>query len=438
MDLYRPANPRSRGAGHYRRPGTSASYCGRTVEAKPTELRYITGVCQQCAKAEQRDRVAAEQVAADRSIDGPTLAERAGVRYARVGKGRRVHYSNNDDTLCGREVTAYDDLGEKAPELCAPCVRAAEERAYSRALAAASPLAAAAMQLAETVEQADTEARLDHAEEQAAAAFTATTHTVEAVEHAEQVEAGVATVEDAEALYATQVVTEAEADAGTWRGEWIGEQPTDGLFTVERPADQGALFTTTATVEPIVARVSFDPGTLARIKAKADADRKAYRAETDDRIAAEYRTYGAPVPAAVQARINARATEQAPARHAIEGVIVSHNGTTPGTAPKHSTDPDARAALDVLASLRLAEITNHTDVTAEPGDPDHAPAAWGFLIEPRGHGRIALYWIEAGRYTRPDGKPFAVELEIGADKLRKAGWTIEPGDRRHVMAHRPA
>ncbi|WP_329423002.1 hypothetical protein [Streptomyces sp. NBC_01268] len=434
MDLYRPANPRSRGAGHYRRPGTSASYCGRTVEATPIEHRYITGVCQQCAKAEQRDRVAAEQVAADRSIDGPTLAERAGVRYARVGKGRRVHYSNNDDTLCGREVTEYDGLDEQAPELCAPCVRAAEERAYALALAARSPLAAAAVQFAETVEQADTEAHLDHAEEQAAAAFADTTRTVEAVEHAEQVEARVATVEDAEALYATQLITEADANAGTWRGEWIGEHTDDGLF--ELPADQGALFTSTA--EPLVVRMSQDPDTLTRIKAKATADREAYRAETDDRIATEHHAYGAPVPAAVQARIDARTTAPAPARRVIEGVIVSHNGTTPGTAPKHSTDEDARAAVAALAPLRLAEVTDHTDVTANPGDPDHTPSAWGFLVDPRGHGRVAVYWIEAGRYVRPSGQPFAVELEIGADKLRKAGWTIEPHTHRCVMAHRPA
>lgn len=290
------------------------------------------------------------------------------------------------------------------------------------------------MQFAETVEQADTEAHLDHAEEQAAAAFADTTRTVEAVEHAEQVEARVATVEDAEALYATQLITEADANAGTWRGEWIGEHTDDGLF--ELPADQGALFTSTA--EPLVVRMSQDPDTLTRIKAKATADREAYRAETDDRIATEHHAYGAPVPAAVQARIDARTTAPAPARRVIEGVIVSHNGTTPGTAPKHSTDEDARAAVAALAPLRLAEVTDHTDVTANPGDPDHTPSAWGFLVDPRGHGRVAVYWIEAGRYVRPSGQPFAVELEIGADKLRKAGWTIEPHTHRCVMAHRPA
>ncbi|MFF2014019.1 hypothetical protein ACFVWY_33840 [Streptomyces sp. NPDC058195] len=143
---------------------------------------------------------------------------------------------------------------------------------------------------------------------------------------------------------------------------------------------------------------------------------------------------------AKQARIDARTAEPAAARRVIEGVIVEHNGTTRGTAPRHAADSDALAALAALAApapLRLADVTDHTDITARPGDRDHAPAAWGYLIEPRGNGRIALYWIEAGRHVRPNGEPFAVELEIGADKLRAAGWTIEPRIRRCVMAWRP-
>jgi hypothetical protein len=81
-----------------------------------------------------------------------------------------------------------------------------------------------------------------------AAKFERAARALDAVEHAEQVGARVETVEDAEALYATRVVTEAEAAAGTWRGEWIGEQlADDALFTVECPAEQGALFDDRAT-----------------------------------------------------------------------------------------------------------------------------------------------------------------------------------------------
>ncbi|MET9923314.1 MULTISPECIES: hypothetical protein [unclassified Streptomyces] len=416
MDTYSHAYGNT---GHYRRPGTQTSYCGRDLLPEPN-TGIAKRVCGSCTKAEQRDRVAAEQTAADRDLNGPVLAVRAGVRYCLVGTGRRVHYSNNDSTLCGREVTEYTDgLDKRHDLLCAPCIKAAEKRAYACALAAASPLAAAAVDLAETVEQAppavrdapsdwwtimdpvtgeeitrvygetwqdmtlraealpevravirkhkgfsrrrllvseltpeqveaaieqtapaptnafeqgaaglladradlaenvicptcrvaagarcvtragkparETHGRRVEALEQAAGItqhrataareakksggwvvaldrkaedalltayaariaarartaddqvvteavekFDRAARAVDAVEHAEQAEAG---VEDAEALYAAQLVTETEASEGTWRGEWIGEhQAADALFAVDHAEEQGALF----------------------------------------------------------------------------------------------------------------------------------------------------------------------------------------------------
>ncbi|MGW8762354.1 hypothetical protein ACWGN5_07625 [Streptomyces sp. NPDC055815] len=73
--------------------------------------------------------------------------------------------------------------------------------------------------------------RLDAAEQAAADAFDATTRAVEAVEHAEDTGAAAETIEDAEALYAARLVTEAEATEGTWRGEWIGEHPATDAST---------------------------------------------------------------------------------------------------------------------------------------------------------------------------------------------------------------
>ncbi|MFI0736429.1 hypothetical protein ACH4S9_46780 [Streptomyces sp. NPDC021225] len=80
-----------------------------------------------------------------------------------------------------------------------------------------------------------------------------------------------APVEDAEALLAAQLVTEAEATDGTWRGDWIGQQAGDALFALELPAEQGALFDDRAaapaaevevevvdTVAPEVTRASVD------------------------------------------------------------------------------------------------------------------------------------------------------------------------------------
>ncbi|WP_189981116.1 hypothetical protein, partial [Streptomyces capoamus] len=110
-------------------------------------------------------------------MEQQTFTEQAGVRYAVIGKGKRVHYSPNDDGLCGRAITRYLDateavaLFDKGYELCAPCHRAAEKRAEARRLADASPLAAAVVDLVDTIEQAD-------------AQFDRAARAVDAVEHA--------------------------------------------------------------------------------------------------------------------------------------------------------------------------------------------------------------------------------------------------------------
>ncbi|APD18526.1 hypothetical protein HOR43_gp31 [Streptomyces phage Ididsumtinwong] len=49
------------------------------------------------------------------------------------------------------------------------------------------------------------------------------------------------TVEDVEARRAAELVTEAEATAGTWRGQWIGEHP-DAMFPARPDREQGSLF----------------------------------------------------------------------------------------------------------------------------------------------------------------------------------------------------
>ncbi|MFJ9892704.1 hypothetical protein ACIQPR_05160 [Streptomyces sp. NPDC091280] len=400
--LYRPAAPRSRGVGHYRRPGTIASYCGRTVEAQPSNDALFTGTCKPCAKAERADRVAAEQRAAAFSVDTPPITERAGVRCCTVGAGRRVHLSNNDETLCGREVTEYDDgaLLVKGSELCTLCYRAAEERAYTRALAAASPLAAAAVELAETVEQA------------------------------------------------TALVTEAEAGEGTWRGDWIGEQPAgDTLFDVEPAAEQGALFTKgdQPTREAVKVRMPPEPSGLASIRAKAAADREDFRAKMDERQAADHLAHGVPVPAALQARIDARRTaetdpeqvEQVPARRVIEGVIVEHNGTAEGSTPGDAGHPNVIAARAVLNHLAAARMTEDTDVSryAEAVDP----TVRGYLIEPREGARVAVYWLEEGRIVRRDTPINGASLDCLAYTLARRGWTVEKmlKSSQCVFAHRP-
>ncbi|MFZ3471448.1 hypothetical protein ACODT4_20685 [Streptomyces sp. 2.9] len=482
--------------GHYAKPGTHTSYCGRELQHDPN-TPIAQRICKSCAKAEKADRTAAEQVAADRATEGPTLAERAGVRYCEVGTGRRVHYSpSNDDTLCGYEAREYTDGPTGAQQLCARCIKAAEDRAYARSLAAASPLAAAAVELAEAADAdqqpADvirvatrgyrkarsgrvetittvhtnctcriastligtytttTEAERVAAEQaygtgrthgqciwsrplnptplaeaEQCAAFDTAARAVDAVQYAEEAAAQVDTVEEAEALYATALVTEADADAGTWRGEWIGEQQADTLFAVERPAEQGALFSEAAPAEQrekLVVRVRFEPADVERVKAKAAADRAAWRTEMDARKAAEAARYGTP--------------EQAPARRVVEGVIVEHAGTSEGSTPRHAAHPNVTAARKALSGLAVARLTDRHDV-CEPTAEEQAVR--GYMVEPRGGRRVAVYWLEAGQTIRRDTAWHGPALDCLADRLTRQGWEVEPllASSQCVFAHQP-
>ncbi|MFI5808895.1 hypothetical protein [Streptomyces sp. NPDC051561] len=262
-------------------------------------------------------------------MEQQTFTEQAGVTYAVVGKGKRVHYSpRNDETLCGRALTEYLDgsdaaaLFGKGHELCAPCHRAAEKRAEARRLADASPLAAALVDLVDTIEQADAE--------------------------------------------------QAAAD-GTWRGAWIGAQEdAETLFPIERDTEQGALFTDRAAVEPVV----------------------------------------------------------------VEGAVVEHAGTAQGSTPGNALHPDVAAARVALDSTRAALMTEHHDVS-DPAEDERSVR--GYLVEPRGHGRVALYWIEEGRSVCRDGW-YGPSLDHAARTMERAGWTVEKMARSSqcVFAHRPA
>lgn len=165
MDTYSIRGARSQMTGHYRRPGTRDLYCGRPAGSKNGHGATLRGwkMCTPCVKAEAADRAAAEAVADSHDETAPSLAERAGVTLAMVGRGRRPHYTDGTDTLCGRPLDT-DHRAEAAAlrvkggeRVCQPCTRAAEEIAYVATLTGSSHLAAAAAGLAATVEQADAE-----------------------------------------------------------------------------------------------------------------------------------------------------------------------------------------------------------------------------------------------------------------------------------------
>ncbi|MFE4496060.1 hypothetical protein ACFRKD_26765 [Streptomyces niveus] len=188
--------------------------------------------------------------------------------------------------------------------------------------------------------------------------------------------------------------------------------------------------------EPIVARASFRRADLDRLTTEAAVERATYRAEMDERQAADHRAHGVPVPAAVQARIDIRAAEQLPARHVIGGVGVSHKGTVEGSTPADATHPNVLAARAALDGLAVATMTDHHDVTEPTGAERHVR---GYLVDPREGARVAVYWLEGGRIARR-GTPDGAALDGLAERLTRRGWAVEKMFRSSqcVFAHRPS
>ncbi|PJN40496.1 hypothetical protein CG747_12555 [Streptomyces sp. CB02959] len=255
----------------------------------------------------------------EESVDSLTFTEQAGVRYAVIGKGKRVHYSpSNDDGLCGRAITAYLDvedaaaLFDKGYELCATCHRAAEKRAEARRLADASPLAAAAVQVAETVEAVDAEA------EATARKLTPKMRAVlpaVAAAGSWPTTAGLAelpkgvTHPSLQALIRRDLVEKFETGETGETGTNFQGQPYKAKRYRISPKGQAALHVLTDTRE-----------------ATAEVDQ----------LADDVATCGVEVDALTERRV-------------VEGVVVAHAGTAEGSTPSNASHPDvtaARAALD--------------------------------------------------------------------------------------------
>lgn len=156
---------------------------------------------------------------------------------------------------------------------------------------------------------------------------------------------------------------------------------------------------------------------LDRIKAEADAARAVFEAESAARRAAERAKYG-PKPA-----------QQA----SVEGTVVLHRGEARGCLPKHAQHPDVRAALAALTAhgarpLQLAAL--------QGDDVEDNPHASGAMVEPRGDGLVAVYWLVDGDHRGEQGKPHRVQLEILRTHLREADWLIEAGTGPVVKAWR--
>ncbi|AVH58396.1 MULTISPECIES: hypothetical protein [Streptomyces] len=160
------------------------------------------------------------------------------VRGARTKLTGHYRRPGTRDLYCGRPAGAINDYAREVHgfKLCARCVK---NEALDRAAATAT--AEAWLDQAPTeVQQAVTEA----AEERAARASVRHYIAREFPLVADLLDIDRKAAED-EARLAAQMVTEAEATAGTWRGEWIGARAastTPTLFDVDPDTEQGALF----------------------------------------------------------------------------------------------------------------------------------------------------------------------------------------------------
>lgn len=447
-------------------------------------------------------------------MEQQTFTEQAGVRYAMIGKGKRVHYSpRNDNGLCGRAITAYLDaeeavaLFDKGYELCAPCHRAAEKRAEARRLADASPLAAAVVDLVDTIEQTATEQAKTPAAESTPApgalvdpwtwirrpsSSDAARAAEERAERRQHLAASRGANAYELAVAAVRRVVREMPRAGTLRVRVVEGSPEATLTRDDLHALAYSGHTTADAVARVRAAVAahirhgerdvhvmfpalgmrpalYLPDVMALLHRWDDDQAEAEKcARAVDAVEhAEHVEAGADTEALYAAALVTEAegtwrgawigaqdndaalfpierdTEQgalftdraAVEQRVVEGVVVEHAGVAAGSTPSNASHPDVAAARIPLARLRAATMTDHHDVT-EPTEDERTVR--GYLVDPRGQGRVALYWLEEGRIVRRD-EPDGASLDCLAWTMERAGWTVERLRRSSqcVFAHRP-
>jgi hypothetical protein len=111
----------------------------------------------------------------------------------------------------------------------------------------------------------------------------------------------------------------------------------------------------------------------------------------------------------------------------VEGVVVEHAGTAEGSLPRHAAHPDVVAAREALRELKAARLTDDTDTHRSADERDIDPSVRGYMLEPKGSGLVAAYWVERGLHSLPDGAPHEVQLDILRDRFTDAGWTVDTG-----------
>ncbi|MFJ2882435.1 hypothetical protein [Streptomyces sp. NPDC087272] len=119
-------------------------------------------------------------------------------------------------------------------------------------------------------------------------------------------------------------------------------------------------------------------------------------------------TLGGPVVAAAERRV-------------VEGVVVQHGGDAEGCAPCDVEHPDVVAARRALDGLKAARLADHHDID-EPTEEQQDVR--GYVIKPRGHGWVSVYWLEGGKAVR-HGTVDGTALSCLADRFRRRGCRAE-------------
>ncbi|MFI7563813.1 hypothetical protein ACIBVM_18485 [[Kitasatospora] papulosa] len=181
--------------GHYRRPGTDVTYCGKPVGIPNSRFSDLKGwkMCARCVNSEARDRAEAT-VTASAALDPETV----GTLPA---------------TTCATHGEACDGNPKRRHQF-----RPADVPATTPRRRRTDPT---------------TRVRRD-----LATAVTDVLAEVDALATRPQPSAADRAAAARESRQMAELITEAEATDGTWRGQWIGD--TTALF--DRPTEQGSLF----------------------------------------------------------------------------------------------------------------------------------------------------------------------------------------------------
>ncbi|MGW6459128.1 hypothetical protein ACWF94_24930 [Streptomyces sp. NPDC055078] len=272
-------------------------------------------------------------------------------------------------------------------------------RTYAERLAAASPLAAAALALGDLAKPSDRNAEIAQLGQKAGLLL---------------VYGG----DDFDPHFARP--DETNTRCGQEVARWLNEEQTARISVLCTACEKAA--TERLVTEMLKAANEAD----ARVRTNPDPTDREWRAALEDlTVALNFVRKHDPVMAKV---IDSAAQETADDAAPAE--------PTKGVAPRHAAQPDTVAALAVLAGLKAAELTDVHDLT-EPSDTD-LPVR-GYAVEPRGHGLVAAYWLEGGLARRRDDGWHGPALDALADRFKDAGWAVEPlrASSLCVFAHRP-